>query len=369
LGGDVRALLVSGIYPPDIGGPATYIPKLERYLVENAWSVRVVSLLNGKKFLTFSSNRFFVGRNLPLPIRIFLTTLMINVESKNADCVFANGLHQEVAMATCFSNKYKVAKIVGDPIWERYQNKSKLAIGINEFNESIEASMSIRLQRKFLVWALNRFDVVVCPSRELCNFVKKWGVRSSVIYLPNGVEIEKSRPQGNREYDIVLVGRLVKWKNIDLLLNACRNLKLRVIIVGDGPERVNLERIAAESNSKVTFLGQVDSNEISKILSNCKVYVTLSSYEGMSFSLLQAMSLGMLAVVSDIEANTELVRNLVDGIVVNIHDGTDLENTLRDAVINREQYEYMARAAATKIQEEFSIELNLRSLETLLVKF
>lgn len=365
----MKALLISGIYPPDIGGPAQYIPKLERYLENHKWTVRVISLLEGKKALTTLKNGRFIGRQLSLPLRFVTTVFMIIVESKKTDCIFANGLHQETAFASLFHKRNTIAKIVGDPVWERHRNKTQSDIGIIQFNKSLNLSLSIKLQRKFLVWSLNRFDIVICPSRELCQLVRLWGVRTQTIYIPNGIEIEQFPNQNQKDYDITVVGRLVKWKNVDLILKSCKNLNLRVVIVGDGPEREKLEQIAEETGCTVTFKGQVDADKVGQILNKSKVYVSLSSYEGMSFSLLQAMSLGMLVIVSDIDANTELVKHQVEGIVVSAENTSKLGEILLDAIRNGESYSSLGVAAATKIRNDYSLQMNLASVESLLVGF
>ena len=365
----MKALLISGIYPPDIGGPAQYIPKLERYLENRKWTVRVISLLEGKKALTTLKNGRFIGRQLSLPLRFVTTVFMIIVESKKTDCIFTNGLHQETAVASLFHKTNTVAKIVGDPVWERHRNKTKSAVGIIQFNKSLNLGISIKIQRRLLAWSLNRFDVVICPSRELCQLVRLWGVCTPTIYIPNGIEIEQFTNQKQQDYDIAVVGRLVKWKNVDSILKSCKNLNLRVAIVGDGPEREKLEQIAVETGCAVDFKGQVDADKVGQILNNSKVYVSLSSYEGMSFSLLQAMSLGMLVIVSDIDANTELVKHQVEGIVVSAEDESKLGDILLDAILNGECYSSLGVAAATKIRNNYSLQTNLASVESLLVGF
>lgn len=364
----MKALLISGIYPPDIGGPATYIPKLENYLLKQKWSVRVVSLIDGNKIISTFQNGRFIGRQILLPIRFIATVLTLITEMKNTDSVFANGLHQEAAIASLFYKRNKVAKIVGDPVWERYRNQSSSRIEMQNIYDVEKSNPSIRLQRLFLVWALNQFDLIVCPSTNLCEMIRKWGVQTPTIFVPNGIEIEEVTSK-EYKYDIAIISRLVKWKNIDLVLEKCRKLNLRIVIAGDGPERDNLQRMSEESNSKITFMGQIPSEQVKEILCESKIFVSLSSYEGMSFSVLQAMSLGSLVVVSDIQANTELVKDKMDGIVIKKEDEANLDKIIQDAVVHHEKYSHLGVAAAAKIRNDYSIDINLCSIETLLVSF
>jgi hypothetical protein len=64
----------------------------------------------------------------------------------------ANGLHEEAGIATLFGSRALVAKIVGDPIWERYRNSRKTKVTISEF-QTTKLPYSLKYQRKLLVWS------------------------------------------------------------------------------------------------------------------------------------------------------------------------------------------------------------------------
>jgi hypothetical protein len=98
----MKALLISGIYRPEIGGPATYLPALAQVLINQKSTVEVVTLKNS------SSNPViekwpvnYVNRNQFLLIRFIKTFLLIRRKGKNSDVIFANGLFQETAIALC----------------------------------------------------------------------------------------------------------------------------------------------------------------------------------------------------------------------------------------------------------------------------
>ena len=123
----MNLVLVSGIYFPDIGGPATYIPRLATQLIQNGHEVCTLSLTDRKREPRPVEiwKRVFIRRNLPKPLRMFLVIRKLVKLSGSSEGMYANGLHEEVGIATLFGSRALVAKIVGDPIWERYRN-SKL---------------------------------------------------------------------------------------------------------------------------------------------------------------------------------------------------------------------------------------------------
>ena len=93
---------------------------------------------------------------------------------------------------------------------------------------------------------------------------------------------------------------------------------LRLKVVGDGPLRAELENLTQSLGSNVTFTGEIEESNIPRQIASSEVYALLSSYEGQSFSLLQAMASGATILVSDTPGNVNVIRNDWSGIVVGI---------------------------------------------------
>ncbi|MBX3440617.1 MAG: glycosyltransferase, partial [Planctomycetaceae bacterium] len=122
------------------------------------------------------------------------------------------------------------------------------------------------------------------------------------------------------------VGRLAKQKRVDDLLWAAQVLRQAderayFLIIGDGPERARLEQHArdVECASHVRFLGH--RADAAALLPLLDVYWLGSDFEGMSNSLMEAMTAGVPVVVTDIPPNRELVTHGQHGYLVNIGDG------------------------------------------------
>ena len=118
----MKILLVTGIFPPDIGGPSTYIPNLARYLKKKGHEVRILTLANDtKNQLRDEFEIIRIQRTLPKPLRMILVIAFFSFISKDFK-VFANGLHEEVGISLALRKRHALAKIVGDPVWERSRN-------------------------------------------------------------------------------------------------------------------------------------------------------------------------------------------------------------------------------------------------------
>ena len=170
-------MLVSGIYYPDIGGPATYLPRLAARLIEDGNKVSTLSLTESVGTSRPEENwqRIFIQRKLPKPLRMFKVVSKLIELSRDSDGVYANGLHEEVGIASIFGSRALVAKIVGDPIWERHRNSTKTKMTISEF-QRIQIPFSLRLQRKLLVWSLNRFKYITTQANT-------WQIHTNWFYL------------------------------------------------------------------------------------------------------------------------------------------------------------------------------------------
>src|SRR5262245_44818031 len=116
----MRVLIVTGIFPPDCGGPATFVPRIAEALVKRRHEVQVVTLsdvLDQSQGYTFAVRR--IRRSTPRFIRVCRLVLQLTTLGKKADVVFVNGLALESAIAKFVNRKPIVLKIVGDLAWER----------------------------------------------------------------------------------------------------------------------------------------------------------------------------------------------------------------------------------------------------------
>jgi hypothetical protein len=115
----MKFLLISGIYPPEIGGPATFIPSLARYLNSIGDEVRVVSLISGSTKRLHEAEGYevrLISRRHNQIVRFVLTVFELIRAGWNSDRVIVNGMYEEFAIANLFLRKKSIAKIVGDPI-------------------------------------------------------------------------------------------------------------------------------------------------------------------------------------------------------------------------------------------------------------
>ena len=350
----MRILITSGVFPPDIGGPATYIPQLSRDLFLAGHQVVVITL--GARDcidLTADYKVIKIGRDRNILFRVVKTLMLIVKELRNSDSFFSNGLYIESGIALALSSKKSVSvvKIVGDPVWERLRNRKKTNLSLTEFISRKSNSGSFIL-RKIYNWSWSKFDVATSPSKELCDFIEE-NIRSlKCIHIPNGVEISKTRNLSN-EFDLVTVSRLVNWKNLDIVIRVVAKLNLSLLVVGDGPDFGRLQELAKQLEAKVTFTGQITGTNSLIAMNRARIFVQISDYEGLSFSLLEAMSLGLVPIVSNIPGNISVISNMHNGLIINI-DEESLEKAINLVFSDSGLSEMISRNAILEISEKYN---------------
>ena len=315
-----------GIFPPDIGGPATFVPKIAKYFQDELnYEIEILTLSDNKNSNInddFSVKR--IDRNLPIIYRWLKTIFTIYKLGKNKDLIFVNGLGTEATIANIFLKKKIIRKVVGDPVWERAYSKAKISENFDEFQVK-NYGFSISLQKKVRSFSIKKSDIVVTPSQHLKNFILNLGFKNKIEIINNGVLIpeENTNIFTNDQINITIVSRLVSHKNIEKIIKAISDLNSPLInlnIIGDGPELNQLQKISLESNNKdnIIFHGKLNRDEIDHIFLNSDIYIQASNYEGLPHSLLEAMSYGIPVLCTPVGECKEILGNEDRGYILDL---------------------------------------------------
>ena len=306
-----------GIFPPDIGGPATFVPNIAKYFQDELnYEIDVLTLSDSKNLNInddFSVKR--IDRNLPIIFRWLKTIFTIYKMGVNKDLIFVNGLGTETTIANIFLKKKIIRKIVGDPVWERAYNKGKVSENFDEFQVR-NYGLSISLQKKVRSFSIKNSDLVITPSQHLKNFILNLGFKNKIETVNNGITIpeESTKKFTNDQTNITIVSRLVTHKNIEKIIEAISDLNnplIKLNIIGDGPELNQLQSIALRSDQKenIIFHGKLHRDDINNIFLNSDIYIQASNYEGLPHSLLEAMSYGIPILCTPVGECKELLGN------------------------------------------------------------
>jgi glycosyltransferase involved in cell wall biosynthesis len=177
------------------------------------------------------------------------------------------------------------------------------------------------IERK-LIRAVDEFDLVITMGKRAVDFFRKHGVKTNFKVVSGGLDTHRFFPNKTTPAtDIIFIGRLSPIKRADLLLKAVKDVQrqnpnISVTIVGDGPLREFLGKMASEIgiSENVSFIGH--QKNVEEWLRKAKVFVLTSDSEGLSLALMEAMLCGVPAVVSKVGDLEELVEDGINGYLV-----------------------------------------------------
>jgi glycosyltransferase involved in cell wall biosynthesis len=166
----------------------------------------------------------------------------------------------------------------------------------------------------------------------------------------------------------VTVGRLIPLKRVDGLLEALKELPdLGLVVVGDGPERLRLERRARELgvSDRVYFAGQRSKKEALGLMAACDLFVLNSVHEGLPHVVLEAMALGLPVVATAAGGTPEVVRDGETGLLVPLNG--ELTGTLKRVVNDYHLRQVLSQRARHWVCQNLSAEQMVKQTETVLL--
>ena len=213
----------------------------------------------------------------------------------------------------------------------------------------------------FARWSLARTDVSVPVShhvRSAATARAPW-VAGRLHVVPNGVDTARFAPcpaPPGPVVSLAAVGRLEPRKGVDLAIEAVAGVPdARLDVIGDGPERRSLERLARRLGvaGRVTFRGFVDDPRAG--VAACHAVICTSRSEGLGVALLEAMAMGRPVMGFGVGGVPEIVEHALTGLLAPAGDVRSLVQLLRAAALEPARLEMLGAAARASVVERFSV--------------
>ena len=359
-------LITVGIFPPDIGGPASFVPKISKYLINKGHNVKIICL-SDKEHLTYKDevSVIRINRSLPIIFRWFKTIAKIYNFSKKSDLIFVNGLGTETTIANLFSRKKIIRKIVGDPVWERVYNKKLIHESFDDFQEN-KHGIFISLQKIIRNWSIKKSNIIITPSQHLKTFIEKIGYENKIFVINNGVTIEETNKVifQNNIIQLLVVSRLVSQKNIDSIIKAVKvteNENIILNIVGDGSEINNLKLLVKkyELDKKINFIGKIENTKLNEYLNNADIFIQASNYEGLPHSILEAMNFEIPILSTDVGGCSVLLNKGERGYIIPMPvSEVEISEGIRTIINNKNEAKSKAKLAKNYLNQEHNFNTN-----------
>jgi glycosyltransferase involved in cell wall biosynthesis len=150
----------------------------------------------------------------------------------------------------------------------------------------------------------------VAPSRFFLAKFAEWGIDTThFVHIPNSIDVESFIPAGEPGDAFVYLGRLVPEKGVATLIKAAAKARVRLRIVGTGPEEDAMRRLAAELGGDVEFTGYLSGSALRDAIASARAVVVPSEwYENAPISVMEASALGRPVIGANIGGIPELIR-------------------------------------------------------------
>jgi glycosyltransferase involved in cell wall biosynthesis len=356
----VNILVVSGIWPPDVGGPASHAPEVAEYLVERGHSVEVVTTAAaapGRAGYTV----YWVSRAIPKGLIHARTAALVQRRARRADVVYTTGMFgRSFAGATAARRPY-VIKLTADPAFERARRRGIVEGDVEAFQRSARGlrTAALRLARDV---ELRRAAHIFCPSAYLRELALSWDVPAErVSVLPNPYPaLPDLRPRdelrasfGLNGRTLAFAGRLSAQKSLDVALAALASVEgVTLAIAGDGDRREPLERRAAELGvaDRVRFIGVQPRGRILELFRAADAALLSSSWENFPHTVVEALAVGTPVLATQVGGVAEIVHDGENGLLVPAGDGDALAGIIRRFFADDALRDRLRAAAADSVR-------------------
>ncbi len=344
---DMHLLIATGLYPPEIGGPATYAKLLEERLPALGIDVSV---------LPFSE-----VRHLASVIRHIVYAWKLALHSRKSDVILvqdtvSTGL--PAALVSLIMRKPLIVRVPGDYAWEQGTQLFGVKDSLDEFQKHFYG-VRVALLRLIQRFVVNRGARIITPSHYLSEIVSTWVPHTrhiDVVY--NGVDLSSLASAPREVHLIVSSGRFVPWKGFSKLIEVvARHKDWRLVIIGDGPDRAKLETEIQMlgAGERIKLIGKVSHEEAKEWFARASVFVLNSRYEGLSHTLIEVMAHGTPVIATAVGGNPEVVQDEVNGMLFDAGNEAALERGL-PLLLSDESLRSKLGDAARKRAKRFSIE-------------
>ncbi|MHB8443005.1 MAG: glycosyltransferase family 4 protein [Patescibacteria group bacterium] len=227
-----------------------------------------------------------------------------------------------------------------------------------KYSGLFSGSIGFIVQYLALKLSVNIISISEHTKKEIEKYKK-----DDIVVIPNGIRDDiKTIPNKKKEYDLCYAGRLLDFKNIDKIIDLVKyskekNIKLKAVIIGDGPEINNLKTKA--KNLDIEFTGFIENNnEVFKDIQKSKIFMMLSEREGFSIVTIEALALGLPVICFNSKDNAavDLIEDKVNGLLIAL-DKKEMLDAIGKINKNYSNYsknatKYASRFLYSKISKE-----------------
>lgn len=326
----MKILITSDWYKPVINGVVTSVDNLCEELSKMGFDVRILTLSDSshsyKKGNVYYIGSLGAGAIYPQArVRIKWNRAMIReIVNWRPDIV-----HSQCEFSTFIPAK-RIANMCNVPLVHTYhtvyEDYTHYFCPVDRLGKG-----AVKI---FSELVLNRTEAVVAPSKKVEDMLKRYDINSNIYVIPSGIdtgrfacadtgkreEIRREYGIGEDEFIMVYVGRLAKEKNLEEIFKIMHDMhdkKQRLLIVGDGPARPELEELALRLGiyERLIFTGMVSPVEVADYYKAGDVFINASTSETQGLTYIEAMACSVPVLCRKDEALEDIIKSGENGFL------------------------------------------------------
>ena len=375
----MKVLITTETFSPTVSGVVTSVINLNKELIKMGHDVRILTLSQGN-YSWKKDNVYYIksfGINVYPNMRA-----TVSFNDKYLKEILEWGpdiIHSQTEFFTfVFANR--ISKKLNIPIVHTYHTMYEHYTNYIIKNRTVGKKLVSAFSKGFV----KKVDTVIAPTEKVRESLKGYGVEKEIEVIPTGINLDKFKTKmeenektqlkrslgiGEEDRIILSVGRLGAEKNIDeILLNLPmlieKHKNLIMLIVGDGPHRNTLERIAKELSIEdhVIFTGMIPPELVAKYYQIADIFVSASESETQGLTYIEALANGVPEVCK--------YDKCLEGVLISGYNGFAYERSqdfIEDMNTLLEDYTLRTRMAANAelSAEKFGSIAFVRSVESL----
>lgn len=382
----MRVLITTPVFPPDLGGPAVYVPSFARFLVEHGHEVEVIAFCSDSRPKGYPY-RVHAISSASNPVRYAQAFWAVLRAAGRFDVVYVN---EHLALLHVLAAKLRgrpvMIRIMVDGAWEISHRKGWCGgddiVTFQTKTYGPRVRLARFLQRRWWRWSDH---VIACSDFLRGILVKSYGVEPDKVqrvfnahHGPRFEDVRETRSEARAKLDLaadqrylLTICRLMVWKRVDGIIEALKDLPadVHLLVAGDGDMQAEWTAHAARLGlaDRVRFLGNVPHARIPLLIRAADVFVLNSEYEGLSHTLLEVMNLGTPIVASNVCGNPEVIEDGVNGLLVDPRRPESLRAAVERLLADPALAESFARAGLAR-RDRFRRDLTFGEVERALLR-
>ena len=368
--GELRILLVSGIWPPDVGGPASHAPEVAAFMRGRGHDVEAVITADGRAGATPAIPSAGCRARCRSACGTCRASGSSRARARDADVVYTTGMFGRSSLGAGLARTPFVIKLTADRGVRALAAPRPLAAARSEEFQRQRSlrTAPLRLARNADV---RRAAHVVTPSGYLRELALGWGVPPDrVTVLPNPAPpVPELRPRDELRRELgfdgptlVFAGRLAAQKSLDVGIEAARRAGVALAIAGDGPDREALQRLG-----HARFLGPLPRQRVLELFRAGDASLLSSSWENFPHTVVEALAVGTPVIATRTGGVAEVVRDGENGLLVEPGDVAALAVAI-DRFFGDAELAERLRANAAPSVADYSAERVYGRLEEILLR-